>query len=196
MIDCVKTVIITNVTNNVSNVTMPHLAPVRFLTEFVSRLSTTGSTASRMSTLDIRHLRPWDKKLSLIMSSFFGQLKSWSLSSPIRPQSTATPSAHHHSILQSWLFKRQAQQIKRLTILALAFETLHWAFIFRAGITKKYGAVYGLWVPGCSYLCSHRRPFPVNYSAGTEHRNTFPLSCRLSLERSHDRHSSAWSWAL
>ena len=56
MIDCVKTVIITN---NVTNVTMSHLAPVRFLTEFVSRLSTTGSTASRMSTLDIRHLRPW-----------------------------------------------------------------------------------------------------------------------------------------
>ena len=52
MIDCVKTVIIPNVTNNV---TMSHLAPVRFLTEFVSRLSTTGSTASRMSTLDIRH---------------------------------------------------------------------------------------------------------------------------------------------
>ena len=45
-LDCVKTNYVT------------HLAPVRFLTEFVSRLSTVGSTASRMSTLDIRHLRP------------------------------------------------------------------------------------------------------------------------------------------
>ena len=46
--DCVKT----------NYVRMTHLAPVRLLTELVSRLSTVGSTASRISTLDIRHLRP------------------------------------------------------------------------------------------------------------------------------------------
>ena len=46
--DCVKT----------NYVRLTHLAPVMLLTELVSRLSTVGSTASRISTLDIRHLRP------------------------------------------------------------------------------------------------------------------------------------------